>query len=94
MAREKKWTPGPWTIAHNVWGMNGISTVDLEKEITPHLSVRSEEEEANAYLIAAAPDLVEALESLYERYIACIGNEGPEASAARQALARAYGETK
>ncbi len=52
-----------------------------------------EEAQANARLIAAAPELLEALESLHGRYVACIGNEGPEALAALAALAKARGQS-
>lgn len=45
----------------------------------------------NARLIAAAPDLLAALEALHHRYVLAIGNEGPEAIAARAAIAKAKG---
>ena len=47
---------------------------------------------ADAYLRAAAPDLLEALGALLERYVLAIGNEGIECLNARAAIARATGE--
>jgi len=59
MANETKWTPGPWTITgasgRTVWaGENQIAVVD-----DPDLAY--DEQRANARLIAAAPDMAEAL---------------------------------
>ena len=51
-----------------------------------------EEARANARLIAAAPDLLEALKALLERYVLAIGNEGIECLNARAAIAKATGE--
>lgn len=45
-------------------------------------------------LIVAAPDMLEALKALYSRYVECIGNEGPEALAARAAIQKAEGQDK
>ena len=61
-------TPGPWSF-------NGLATIQSEKhciavvhQLTGQSSLPSperEQEEANARLIAAAPDLLQALEALY-----------------------------
>ena len=47
---------------------------------------------ANANLLAAAPDLLESLKALLERYVLAIGNEGIECLNARAAIAKATGE--
>ena len=43
-------------------------------------------------LMAAAPDLLDALKALLERYVFAIGNEGIECLNARAAIAKAIGE--
>ena len=43
-------------------------------------------------LLTAAPDLLEALKALLERYVLAIGNEGIECLNARAAIAKATGE--
>jgi hypothetical protein len=53
----------------------------------------SEEAQANARLISAAPDLLAALKALHERYVLSIGNEGVEALNARVAIANAEGRS-
>lgn len=54
---KTKHTPGPWE--YNV-GMASIYSVQEKKKIC----VLTHENEANAHLIAAAPELLEALEAL------------------------------
>ena len=49
-------------------------------------------EKETAHLIAAAPELYEALEKLRDRYVQVIGNEGIECYVAKAALAKARGE--
>jgi hypothetical protein len=57
---ERKWTPGPWSIGSdltfgpNGWGVGVIVAANTGDTI------------ADAHLIAAAPDLYEALDALYE----------------------------
>lgn len=60
---DPRWTPGPWYIRERtggftIWSDHGAVT---STTITP-LSSRRAEGEANARLVAAAPDLYEALE--------------------------------
>ena len=43
-------------------------------------------------LMAAAPDLLESLKALLERYVLAIGNEGIECLKARAAIAKATGD--
>lgn len=63
-----KHTPGPWvavkypdTKAHTVWA-NGVSSLASVKHNQPHT------QEANAHLIAAAPEMLEALKALIDAF--------------------------
>lgn len=87
-------TPGPWTY-HNVGGhreilVDGVALVRLTKDATP----------ADAYLIAVAPDLLEALEANfspeYGHALGCFSHMGaPACSKAckklKAAIAKAEG---
>lgn len=87
------YTPGPWSVVelpHT--GLIGVKrgdrTLCLESEV-----------EGDAYLIAAAPDLLEALEKITDEYSYAMYDERsikeedlPEVVAARAAIARAKGE--
>ena len=100
-------TPGPWFAYQNTidaWGVETRRDRDDESWTSTGLGAAivhgigddterrtRGNEEANARLIAAAPELLEALEKLHERYVMAIGNEGPEALAARAAIAKARG---
>lgn len=91
---EKKWTPGPWvfdgTGPHNVFGCD-ISN-SLGDSIAGSWHGRDEVAKANAHLIAAAPELYDALEEML-RIVG--GYEYPEtAKMARAALTKARGESK
>lgn len=74
MSESNKFTPGPWevvediryedkesqyTAGFDIFNFDGTSVVGCEG-----ISGDSEKERANAILIAAAPDLLEALENL------------------------------
>jgi len=54
---------------------------------------RSLEREANAHLIAASPDLLEALEDFFELFVTERNETLLEVIAAKKAVAKAYGET-
>jgi len=93
-------TPGPWTIG-DANGYRATSVLAGDNSVADvyglplhqHISKFVEcEGLANARLIAAAPDLLEALKVLHARYLLIIGNEGPEALQARAAIAKATGE--
>lgn len=58
---EKKWTPGPWNIVETDKKVFGLITDDGDM-IADLADARNAE--ANANLIAAAPDLLEACEDL------------------------------
>ena len=108
------WTPGPWSITsfHGVPCMIYIGTVGTRtfREITDgnHSDFDEETTLANANLIAAAPDLYEAMEAILSVMKPGIDGhdnllhvwlnhpEKPErtpGSMARAALAKARGET-
>jgi hypothetical protein len=65
-----KHTPGPWTIhrhsSTSVQGSRGFVVANTGGWLTTSLDIESvvKEQEANARLIAAAPELLEALEKL------------------------------
>lgn len=94
-------TPGPWTYeqTHNddiIWAGNfEVATMVYDRNVVPAV-------EANARLIAAAPDMLEALELLVGelRYVPDVKEYAKEANAeidrvdaiARAAIAKARGE--
>jgi len=96
---ETRWTPGPWEWE---WAVTGLGSSDgrvLTKErhfalgfptciaVSPRM-VTKEQWEANASLLAAAPDLYEALVGV----IAVADRATVEFDRARAALALARGE--
>ena len=96
-----KFTPGPWYVGAGTYeGRNiySVASVTDDEGFTYQPLVANAEDDgincwdANARLIAAAPDLLEALGALLERYVLAIGNEGIECHQARAAIAKATGE--
>ena len=90
-------TPGPWIVALNIDGVYAgtLSVVKsaVGSEICGPRQIRpqAKELEANANLIAAAPDLLEALKAI----LTICDSEGMyalESDAARAAIAKAKGE--
>lgn len=91
---EFKGTPGPWlrslrtVYALNEWGVNQFSAL-IQDAHTPDYELK-----ANAQLIAAAPDLLEAL----EQFVAWVDAPCESAfsysqlASARAAIAKALGE--
>lgn len=81
---EDKYTPGQWEVAETSEGYQVVACVTP----TGHVVVaRDVSDEADAHLIAAAPDLLEAC-----RYIVEAGENGDEIMAiekARAAISRA-----
>lgn len=78
MSESNKFTPGPWT------NMPRMECVPICGQHEAGLSIgfisssnldRIAEGKANAYLIASAPDLLEALENLYRDSMASDFNE-------------------
>ena len=89
-------TPGPWDVEpkgsrHFVDGADGLTVAYLDR-----VGVRERAEiEANARLIAAAPELLAALECILKRYesagVQCYPEARREVIAARAAIDRATG---
>ena len=78
-------TPGPWksTVYHN--SENGDTRIEIESAGQPYRICRVHlDNTANARLIAAAPELLEALENLY-RHCAMIHSQWGEGSNQREA---------
>ena len=89
---ERKWKPGPWgvkpraNLCQEISSSNGITIA-----VTRHRGkIGAAERHANAHLIAAAPDLYEALEYLMMHADLTYGDK----TVASEALARARGETQ
>lgn len=95
-----KHTPGPWRLRPSsggrpaiIYGNDGWPVADVA---TYHGRVSQEQQDANACLIAAAPDLLENLQRmvrLLEVEDARLANFG-EVEAARAAIAKATGGTQ
>ena len=95
MTDQPKWTPGPWRVLNDEAIKVASSDGSLATVTHIHLRGRRDtsEVEANANLIAAAPDLYAALADLLDR-------EGDDTldsvkakwAAARAALAKARGQ--
>ncbi len=93
-----KHTPGPW-YAVGYWVEHGDSVADIctcdpaaiEQE---HLGRTSAEIEANARLIAAAPDLLEALKSMPQSMAATDDDLMRWVEKARAAIAKATGDAQ
>ena len=87
-------TPGPWKIeGHEVFGAEG-------QEFVLIFDPKTETGRSNARLIAAAPDLLEALEGLLPLCESLAGQAHPKeqrddcrACRARAAIAKARGES-
>ena len=96
-------TPGPWSFDHDWHRLpsimaNGLLIATCPKLGSPNRNSRTVEQEANACLIAASPDLLEALEAmtaLAVREYSYLAHEGTPESAvlkqARAAIAKAKG---
>ena len=90
-----KHTPGPWNIGTPP--PNGEQTVGTDQGLMVAVATTGAgvKTKANAHLIAAAPDLLEALKdcvAVMDRELAGLKVIQPELSAARAAIAKATGE--
>jgi hypothetical protein len=88
-----KHTPGPWTVTANTTGPgHHVSAFESRwaQMVTVHASPsRTIEAEANARLIAAAPELLEALLAMVESYEYEASSKNPVLLQAREAITKA-----
>ena len=99
---NENWTPGPWFPIYEVERINDqnvmiVGDVYVYNETEEHATTVVEAQVmplANAHLIAAAPDLYEALDLMLMESggHAHKDNQSPGEAQARTALARARGE--
>lgn len=88
-------TPSPWQVDHS--GTCHIGITDKNERTIAFCNLQNEdgdEDEANARLIAAAPDLLSALENLADYVFAFEGKQNICTSVwmdAREAIAKAKG---
>lgn len=104
---EGKWTPGPWAYRPHelddwgtVWAANGrvVATASLAQSNCTLSHARHsgyDPVEANAHLIAAAPDMAEALEAVTRKAVNIWGAAPDDIDIinALAALAKARGES-
>ena len=87
-----KHTPGPWRFDGDWWRRptiygGKVEVATINKAWFPERDGRGGEQEANALLIAAAPELLEALELVVTR----CGPHSTDGAIARAAIAKARG---
>ncbi len=89
MFKQSNHTPGPWDFeAEPGYGVYvGNDDGNVAEVLCDQVRITDPIAIANARLIAAAPDLLEALEALVER-----GTDSPLHQAAERAIANAKGE--
>ncbi len=89
-ATKTQHTPGPWEIDFT---MHGALAVRSKASFVATACRDTQYEQANAYLLAAAPELLDACEWLVKM---CEANgyalDNPKLHAARTAIAKAKGE--
>jgi hypothetical protein len=89
MEKENKFTPGPWYVEETNPEEYDINTGDGGENIA-FVSIEPQARAANALLIAAAPELLEALQGLLPMWES--GIEEPWVKKARAAIKKAIGE--
>lgn len=92
---EFKGSKSPWNYDGNVRGAVEGSIDDLIASVYPMHYENAEEMKANAHLIAAAPELLEALIELTEsakQYIDGLGDLSDAIDTAKAAIAKALGQ--
>ena len=89
-------TPGPWEkISTSIYAGTDGACTEIVHGVRPQGKEREEERDANARLIAAAPDLLAAAESLLGSLPVSVveaANLEPEVAALGAAILRARGE--
>ena len=96
--REKKFTPGPWNVEKENIHIGSIATCHGDKEDgyyevwTSNWMDSGIDQKANANLIAAAPELLEALEDLVEQICSVDGCAQLSIDMAELAIKSSYGE--
>lgn len=90
-----KFTPGPWVITDIDNLPDGGKWIDISDGAyaIPIVSVRGKDHDANAALIAAAPDMYEALKGLLAKVECGTALECELCDAARNALKKAQGKS-
>lgn len=63
-----KHTPGPWKTDFVDWSDGRVYYVDGDEDFCVELQITDPNKEANANLIATAPDMLEALEDV-QKYV-------------------------
>ena len=88
------YTPGPWSYDRQYRRLMGPDGKDLYIEGGAHwATTRDPEAEANSRLIAAAPELLEALKEVVTHWAdETDENDWPEFDRARKAIAKATGK--
>lgn len=87
---EFKVSKGPWLISDGSEKWNRI--VDASGDLITTCFAMQNEDDANARLIAAAPELLEALQDMVESYQYEASMENPSLLKARDAIAKALGQ--
>jgi len=78
-----KHTPGPWYIVRGISNSlietDGLTVAEVLDDVYPD----TEQQEANAKLIAAAPDMLAALQTMHDMWHAYIAPEQRDGHAAK-----------
>jgi hypothetical protein len=91
-----KHTPGPWKIVHHANGLGEATQIDGANRgsVADVYGATDGVQTANAHLIAAAPDMLEALEALMSDSSTLAGNIQIESwELATAAIKKARGQT-
>ena len=96
---ECKWTPGPWVVEYNLaTGCNQVAAFEKSGNRCLQVTVNSHNRCQDEALIAAAPELYDALDELADLMQGVIeGDYKPDSltlQVAKAALAKARGESR